>query len=110
MRISDWSSDVCSSDLATTAHAQGRDAMIMVCNHRDSDSTMKPIKYNGLLIDIHSFEEPLGVWWPNATIIEVDTGQSAPVSLQQHSYSKSEADFYARKEAVRRIRANSWKN
>lgn len=71
---------------------------------------MTPLPYRGLQIHVTSFEEPHGIWWPNATIEDPSTGETAPVSLPSFARSQEEAALQALREARMRIRANTWHN
>jgi len=71
---------------------------------------MKPIICGDLLVHPELFEEPAGVWWPNATIEDPETGERARVSLPTHQRSWEAGVIEVVKEARRRIRAGTWKN
>lgn len=71
---------------------------------------MKPYPFHDLLIQAHPFEEPAGVWWPNATIIDPATGEPSPVSLAEPESSELKAAVEAIREARLRILNNRWRN
>ena len=71
---------------------------------------MKPFICDGLLVHLELSEEPAGVWWPNATIEDPETGERARVSLPTHQRSWEAGVIEVVKEARRRIRAGTWRN
>src|SRR3546814_15797530 len=83
MRISDWSSDVCSSDLGYTVAGTGGDGCIHVIIHRITGSTVRdiytiptsrcviPTKLPDYVISY------IGIWITDRRIVGVHHGRSA---------------------------------
>lgn len=64
---------------------------------------MKPVQFKSFEIVTHSFEEPVGIWWPNATIKDCRNSLTSPVSLPNPCRSQESADDLALRHAKQRI-------
>lgn len=71
---------------------------------------MRPHLFRNMVIRPQPFEEPLGVWWPNATITAPETGDTALVSLAKPERSQMAATVSAIREARLRIINDRWRD
>src|SRR3546814_3559602 len=84
MRISDWSSDVCSSDLARRRRNRSRSALVAICLHSPLSSAA-----GGCVSGLPPPKIPWNIWQPDrespASAMNIQRDVAHPMRSEEHT-------------------------